>query len=220
VSKLRLVCISDTHNRHQKLALPPGDILVHAGDFSGRGRPDEIRAFDEWLASLPHRHKVVIAGNHDFLFEKSPAEARALLRHAVYLQDEGVELEGLRFWGSPWQPWFFDWAFNLQRGEPLREKWALIPPGTDVLVTHGPPLGHGDRTADGEAVGCADLLDAVRRLQPRLHVFGHIHEGYGSTLEGRTACHNVSTCDLGYRPVNAPVVVELEVEGGAQRLSG
>jgi predicted phosphohydrolase len=212
VRSIRLVCISDTHNRHKKIALPAGDILVHAGDLSGHGEPKEIAAFGKWLAGLPYRHKVVIAGNHDFLFERSPAEGRALLGEVTYLQDSGAELEGLRFWGSPWQPWFYDWAFNLPRGEPLREKWALIPAGTDVLITHGPPLGHGDRTSRGEQVGCADLLEAIRRIQPRCHVFGHIHEGYGTTREGQTACLNAATCDLDYQPVHAPLVLDLEVE--------
>jgi Icc-related predicted phosphoesterase len=211
VSTVRLVCISDTHNRHRKIDLPEGDILVHAGDFSGQGRPEEIMAFDAWLSQVPFRHKVVIAGNHDFLFEKDPQQARALLTHCTYLEDAAVEIEGLRFWGSPWQPWFYDWAFNLPRGEPLRAKWSLIPEGTEVLLTHGPPLGHGDRTDGGEAVGCADLLEAVRRVRPRCHVFGHIHEGYGVTQEGPTACLNAATCDLDYRAVNAPLVLDLEV---------
>src|SRR5438552_1874538 len=83
---------------------------------------------------LPHHHKVVIAGNHDFCFERNPEAARPRLRHAVYLQDQALEVEGLRLYGSPWQPWFFDWAFNLQRGEPLRAKWAQIPEGTDILI--------------------------------------------------------------------------------------
>src|SRR6185369_13852794 len=100
--------------------------------------------FDAWLGTLPHREKVVIAGNHDFLFEQRPAEARALITNAVYLEDEAYEAGGLKIWGSPWQPWFFDWAFNLRRGEALARKWALIPPGTDLLVTHGPPMGIGD----------------------------------------------------------------------------
>ncbi len=206
----RIVCISDTHDRLGRIAVPDGDILVHAGDLTGRGRPEEVRAFTDELATLPHRHKIVIAGNHDFLFERDPARAQALLDGCIYLQDAAVEILGLRFWGSPWQPWFYDWAFNLPRGEAIAAKWALIPPGTDVLVTHGPPRGILDRTAGGDLAGCEDLLLAVRRLRPRLHVFGHIHEAWGREERDGTLFVNASICDLGYAPIQAPIVVDLD----------
>jgi predicted phosphohydrolase len=183
--KLRLVIISDTHGLHESVSVPDGDILVHAGDITMDGRLSDAVAFDRWLGALPHRRKVVIAGNHDFCFERDPAKSRACLTNAIYLQDEAAEIEGLKFYGSPWQPWFFDWAFNLARGPELRAKWNLIPADTDVLVTHGPPQGCLDMTRRGEPVGCADLAAAVRRLKPRLHVFGHIHEAYEI---GRASC--------------------------------
>ena len=108
------------------------------------------------------------------------------------------------------EPAFNDWAFNLPRGEPLREKWALIPAGTDVLVTHGPPRGHGDRVAfGGEHVGCEDLLSAVERLAPRLHVFGHIHEGAGVTRNAATTFVNAASCDLFYEPTQPPILFDL-----------
>ena len=90
-----------------------------------------------------------------------------------------LRIGALRIFGSPWQPWFHDWAFNLQRGPALAEKWALIPDGVDVLVTHGPPAEILDRTVHGEEVGCRDLRDALERVRPRLHLFGHIHEAHG-----------------------------------------
>jgi Icc-related predicted phosphoesterase len=189
--------------------VPDGDLLVHAGDLTSRGTVEEVVKAASWLRSLPHRHKVVIAGNHDFLFEQSPGVARGLMDGLTYLEDGEAVVEGLRIWGSPWQPRFFDWAFNLDRGAPIRAKWDLIPAGLDLLVTHGPPLGHGDVTVAGQAVGCADLLDAVRRVRPRWHVFGHIHEGHGITEDGGTTFVNASTCDVRYRPVNAPVVIEV-----------
>jgi hypothetical protein len=151
---------------------------------------------------------VVIAGNHDFAFERTP-EARTWISRATYLQDEEVTVAGLRIWGSPWQPRFFDWAFNLDRGEPLRQVWSQIPAGIDVLVTHGPPRGILDRTARGEPVGCDDLLAAVGRVRPRLHVFGHIHEAYGKVARDGVTFVNASSCDLGYAPVQAPIVVDL-----------
>jgi Icc-related predicted phosphoesterase len=205
---MRIVCISDTHNLSDGVAVPDGDVLLHAGDLTMMGSIDEVVRAHDWLAALPHPHKVVVAGNHDFLFERQPAAARDLMRELVYLEDEGAEIGGLAIWGSPWQPWFFDWAFNLERGPAIRAKWDLIPAGTDILVTHGPPRGHGDRTRRGDLVGCEDLLHVVARIEPALHVFGHIHEGYGTTRSGSTLFVNASICDVSYRPVNAPVVVD------------
>ena len=134
---------------------------------------------------------------------------------------DGPEVAGLRVWGSPWQPWFYDWAFNLPRGPALREKWDLIPYDTDVLITHGPPFGFLDgaaRPASGwsdqdevsvEHLGCEELRRALDRVRPRLHVFGHIHEGYGRGQLADTILVNASNCDEDYRPVNAPVVIDL-----------
>ncbi len=206
---MRCVVISDTHGLHDQLDVPDGDVLVHAGDLTRHGALEDVASLDAFLAGLPHRHKVVIAGNHDFCFERQPRLARQMLRHAIYLEDEAVTLDGVRFWGSPWQPWFYDWAFNLERGPEIRAKWDLIPIETDVLVTHGPPFGHGDLTSRGERAGCADLLDRIRELRPTHHFFGHIHEGYGVTHNGETTFVNASVCDLGYRPVQAPVVIDI-----------
>ncbi len=206
---MRIVCLSDTHDLHGDLAVPDGDLLLHAGDATMSGTPQQIEAFDDWLARQPHRHKVVIAGNHDWGFQRTPARARSLLRHATYLEDSLAEVDGLRIWGSPWQPWFYDWAFNLERGPQIAAKWALIPDGIDVLVTHGPPLGILDRTSRGEAVGCADLLAAIDRVRPRLHVFGHIHEAYGRLERDGCLFVNASNCSERYRPVQPPIVVDL-----------
>ena len=205
---MRIVCISDTHSLHGQFPVPDGDVLVHAGDATRRGTERELRDFDRWLGTLPHRHKVVIAGNHDFGFQTQPG-ASGWITNAHYLQDRSVVLEGVRFYGSPWQPWFHDWAFNLPRGEELRRVWDRIPAGTDVLLTHGPPHGVLDRTEEGETVGCEELARAVTRVRPRLHVFGHIHEGYGQVVMDGVRYVNASVCDVRYRPVQAPVVVEL-----------
>lgn len=206
---MRIICLSDTHGLARGIVVPDGDLLVHAGDLSARGLAGEIAAEAAWLRSLPHRHKVVIAGNHDFLFERSPSTARALLDGLVYLEDSEATIAGLRVYGSPWQPEFCGWAFNLPRGEALRAKWDRIPGGIDLLLTHGPPKGHGDLTDYGEHVGCADLLDAVRRVKPRWHVFGHIHEGRGTTEEDGTVFVNASVCTASYRPTNSPIVIDV-----------
>ena len=205
----RIVFIADTHSLHPKVDLPDGDILVHAGDICMHGELEEVEPFTEWLGALPHRHKIVIAGNHDFCFERQPQEAQRKLTGCIYLQDAGVTLEGIKLYGSPWQPWFHDWAFNLPRGgEELRAKWEAIPADADVVITHGPPRGHGDLTEYGQRAGCADLLGRMEVIRPRVHCFGHIHEGYGVTRNEHTQFVNASVCSFLYEPVNPPVVVE------------
>ena len=208
---LRIVCLSDTHNRQGRFDVPAGDILVHAGDLTGRGTLPEVTSAMDWLRSLPHRDKIVVAGNHDFLFERENALARSLVTGVHYLEDAGVSVQGLALWGSPWQPWFMDWAFNLRRGPALREKWAAIPGGLDVLVTHGPPMGTLDETRDGGRVGCEELRDRLVTMDrpPRLHVFGHIHEGHGVVETVRTKFVNAAICDVAYKPVNPAIVVDL-----------
>jgi predicted phosphohydrolase len=162
----------------------------------------------DWLRSLPHPHKVIIAGNHDFCLEREARLARPLLDGLIYLQDEGTTVEGLHIYGSPWQPWFHDWAFNLRRGEPLRRVWESIPAATQVLVTHGPPHGILDKTFDNRHVGCEELSRRIESVAPRLHVFGHIHEAYGQQRVGDTLYLNASACDLRYRPIQPPRVVD------------
>lgn len=192
---MRLVAMGDTHGFHGRLEVPDGDVLIHAGDLTRKGTLAQLEDVADWLRSLPHRHKVVIAGNHDFALQQAPDRARALFRELTYLEDDLVTVGGLRIWGSPWQPWFHDWAFNLGRGPDLDQKWALIPAGVDVLVTHGPPAGYGDRCLDGSRVGCEDLLRHLGRVQPRVHLYGHIHEDRGHWQVGPTRCLNVTVAE-------------------------
>ncbi len=213
---MRIVFISDTH-QHRPANLPPGDVLVHAGDLSSTGTYAEVVRFLDWFSSQPHPHKIFIAGNHDRLFEDFPDQAvLALMEHPelTYLQDAGVTLDGVRFWGSPWQPEFCNWAFNLpRRGSRIREAWNRIPTGTDVLITHGPPHGVLDQVRGGEHLGCEELTIRLGVIRPRIHVFGHIHDGYGIAQTGTTTYINASTCDETYRPTNRPIVVDLTPEG-------
>ena len=230
---VRVVCISDTHGQHRSLDIPDADILIHAGDITEHGELEQLEDFAAWLDTLPHKHKLVIAGNHDVTlapayyarrgaprFHKKrpydPVQCRAALEGScTYLEDSGVVVEGVSVWGSPWQPRFFDWAFNVERGSESRGKWETIPTGgkVDVLITHGPPVGHGDNGHDFAHAGCVDLLLAIqRRVMPRAHVFGHIHDGYGATTDGHTLYVNAASCDGGYAPTNPPIVLNIEVE--------
>lgn len=177
---MKIVAISDTHNLHHKITVPDGDILIHSGDFTNRGTMPEILGFNKWLMSLPHKHKIVIAGNHDFMFEREPALAESLLDKSIhYLRNDEIIIEGVKFYGSPVTPWFFNWAFNVPRGEEIAEVWAKIPDDTHVLVTHGPPAGILDEVKGGRA-GCEDLLERIKSLKYlEAHVFGHLHENSG-----------------------------------------
>ena len=218
---MRVVVRSDTHTLHGQVAVPDGDMLVHCGDFTGTGRISEIAGFGLWMRGQPHRHKVVVAGNHDIMFERNRGLALALLQNGlgdeggggiVYLEDSGAEIGGLKIYGSPHQPRFMDWAFNHDRGEDIRRYWDLIPDGLDLLVTHGPPKGILDQTHPlhgSEHLGCEELLGAVERAKPRHHVFGHIHGGYGASWHVDTVFYNASVCDEAYNPRNAPLVIDL-----------
>ena len=205
---LRIVAMSDTHGLHRQIAVPEGDVLVHAGDLTAHGRLEELQELNSWLGSLPHRHKLVIAGNHDWACAEVPELIPQILSNATYLCDSLITIDGVRCYGSPWQPRFFDWAFNLERPE-LRRVWAQVPTGVDVLITHTPPYRIFDTTYRGDAAGCPELAAALRRIRPRLHLFGHIHEAYGHATLGATIFANASCCTMHYQPVNPPLVFTL-----------
>lgn len=203
---MRIVCISDTHSLHEEVEVPDGDLLIHAGDFCNRGTQGETKRFIKWLGQLPHRHKVFIAGNHDWPLYKHPRYARMWVKHGVYLQDSSVIVEGLRIYGSPWQSHFDNWAFHLPRGNRLKSIWNDIPDNTDILVTHTPPLG----ILDGpQAYGCPDLAARLEQLHLKVHVFGHVHIGYGRVRKRSTEYVNASICDEEYNASQLPIVVEL-----------
>lgn len=213
---MKIVAVSDMHG--QLPSIPECDLLLIGGDIcpiadhSIGFQADWLDLdFRSWLGSLTHvRHIVGVAGNHDFVFEQAPELVPQDLPW-VYLEDELAEVEGLRIWGSPWQPWFFDWAFNLYSDE-LREKWALIPDGIDILVLHGPPVGFGDavpqRGGGVEHTGCPHLLERIMELEPRLAIFGHIHEGRGEWRLGPTTLANVALLDVRYQAVHEPWVFD------------
>jgi predicted phosphohydrolase len=211
-SPLRLVCIGDTHGFHRKLTLPPGDILIHCGDFMVNGSStEEIDDFNVWLGTLPFRHKLVVAGNHDLLFDQQPELARAHLTQAIYLEDSGVTLEGLKFWGSPVNSVGDGWAFARERMVKIQKHWDRIPDDIDVLITHEAPYGTLDKTHIlARHMGCQYLTGALLRIKPRLHVFGHIHGGYGrESAWNRVTLVNCAVVNNDRVLANPPTLVEL-----------
>jgi len=197
---MRIVLVSDTHGRHDDVDVPDdGDLLIHAGDITRHGRRAEVVDFADWFDLRPHPAKVVVGGNHDRWVEQHPEKTRAILPGDTYLQDEARTVDGTKIWGGPWTPKFFDWSFMLPRGEELAAKWAQIPEDTDVVVTHGPPEGICDETHAGTAVGSETLRERIFEIEPRLHVFGHIHEARGRVHRRGITLVNAS-CPNGERP--------------------
>jgi len=214
---LNITCISDTHQNHKVGAdLPGGDMLIHAGDICTSGWYfTEVKVFLDWFSKLPYKYKIFIAGNHDRVFEESPLIVKSILDEypdVIYLQDESITVEGIKIYGSPWQPEFFNWAFNLPRGKSLAEKWSKIPDDTDVLITHGPPMEQLDFVLSaGLPKGCYDLQQRIRSLSNlKLHIFGHIHQGHGMSSDGRVTYINASCLDEGYRYKNKPQIFKYE----------
>jgi len=216
---MKIVAISDTHFSHSQLTVPDGDVLVHAGDCLGRGNIAELNHFNDWLGKLSHQHKIVIAGNHDFVFERNPQIAEQVMTNATYLRDSWVEIDDVVFYGSPWQPVFLNWAFNLPRNGPeLEKKWSQIPSNTNILITHGPPYGILDVPAppipekDRSSKGCEKLTEAIddnQIMKPFIHIFGHIHGGYGHLEKDDVKYYNASVVNERYLVVNKPWVIEI-----------
>lgn len=219
---MKVIAISDPHGKHNRLYqwLEPADMIICAGDISGRGRADEVKSFLKWYAYLPYKYKIFIAGNHDFMFQDYPTESKELIPEGIiYLENSSVVIEGFKFYGSPITPNFHNWAFNRSRGDQIKKYWDAIDEDTDVLITHGPPFGIHDFVRDGrlqkpyndsDNVGCADLMHRVCELQKlKFHIFGHIHEGYGDTTLGGVRYINAAFLNDRYEPAHRPVFFEL-----------
>lgn len=220
--KLKFVCVSDSHTQHVS-KLPKGDIFVHAGDWSNHGSMADLSEFAEFLDSIKSKYKyrIVIAGNHDFCAEESPAFTKELIEStgAIYLSDSGCTVEGVKVWGSPVQPWFNEWAFNRLRGSDIQRHWDMIPEDTQVLITHGPPVGIGDKLSErgsqpGKHIGCENLKATIdsKLKNLKLHVFGHIHEGHGVYESSGVRYVNASILDERYSMVNKPIKIEVDFE--------
>jgi len=208
---MKFVAISDTHGLHKQVKLPKGDVLLHAGDITYRGKEEEVMDFLAWFSNLNYQHKIFIGGNHDFFLEKNRRNFPKMIPGGItYLNDSGTEINGIKIWGSPVIPWFYNWAFNVPRGQSIRKHWEKIPVDTDILITHGPPHGILDQVVTGRHIGCKDLVDIIGKIKPRFHLFGHIHESYGIVKKTGTEFINASLMNETYQLVNKPLVFELK----------
>ena len=169
---MNVTIIADTHGLHDEIKLKPGTMLIHAGDITEYGTEEEVISFLQWFSQQPFKYKIFIAGNHDFFLEESTAAKRKkfISKDIIYLQNSGVEIEGLKIWGSPVTPYFLGMAFNVRPGKDIKKIWEKVPQDTAILITHGPPKGMLD-----DNFGCEELLNALPIINPKIHCFGHVH---------------------------------------------
>lgn len=220
----KLVGFSDTHGQVvTKDKLPDGDVLCFAGDYSyiRKNAPYETRMKEledtyEWFYNLSKYYDQIIfvPGNHDFIFETNTREAIACMEQVDNLKvliDDSMLFDGITFFGSPWTPWFHDWAFNAERGPKCKEHWDKIPFDTNVIITHGPSYMRRDECEYGERyVGCEELNRRMRMLSElKVHFFGHIHESYGIMFDEGVIHANVSMMNLQYVPTNRALEIEI-----------
>lgn len=220
---MKITLISDTHTKHKQITkdLPGGDLIIHAGDLSSMGYQEELKNFFEWYKTLPYEHKVFICGNHDWGFQDNAANTALLLENYPeidYLQDDMYVLgddytTAIKIWGSPWQPRFYNWAFNADRGDDIKQHWDKIPTDIDILITHGPAWGFLDKVRGrGLNLGCEDLTAAIGRVKPKIHVCGHIHTGYGYTKYNDTHFFNAAVLNESYNYAHTPVTFDWNPE--------
>jgi len=186
--------------------IPDGDVIIHAGDFTNRGGIGEIASFAKWYGELPHSHKILIAGNHDLCMESDSYTGESILKDAGvdYLRDSGIQVGDVLIWGTPWQPYFHNWAFNVRTESEMNNYWSLIPDDADVVVCHGPCNDINDLAADGRHTGSTTLAKRISEVKPKLFVAGHIHESRGKIISGDTLHINASCVDIKLRVLESP----------------
>lgn len=230
---IRIAAMSDLHGYLPDLSKDKFDVAVIAGDIVPTPLERNVdlsklwleQDFSGWAKDLPCKKVIICSGNHDFVFEKT-LNAKNNIRMSAkieYLQDDSYTHKGFKFYGSPWTPWFYEWAFNLDYSDKhetnvdpnerqLEKIFSKIPEDTDILLTHGPPKGYKDLTPRGDHAGSRALLRHVKRVQPYYHFFGHIHLDYQKERQwsclGKTIFVNVSVKDNKYKVVREPVIVE------------
>ena len=229
---MRFICISDTHSLHREMKysvtnfLDPSqdNILIHAGDFTNVGKEHDVKEFIYWIQNLQgFDTKIFCAGNHDMSFESKPNWLYQYINDenlsqcdCVYLEDSSFTIESpefsrpIKFYGSPWQPRFFVWAFNVDRDK-IHVHWEKITEDVQVLITHGPPFGILDKVIGrNDPLGCESLLEHVNRVKPKIHVFGHVHSGRNIFEKNGTLFVNASICTEQYNPTYKPIVFDFD----------
>lgn len=212
---MKVTCISDLHGNMPEL--DGGDLLIIAGDCTAMDKVDQWQRFGFWLNAQKYQHKIWIAGNHDEVIERNIGYAKEFCSGAIYLQDAGIKIEGLKIWGTPWTRWFDGVnpdcdAFMIKSEFQLKDKFDLIPEDTDILVTHGPCYGRLDQTLyrdDAGSTALRDRVDFLRTKRLKYHIHGHIHEAYGRNEEGGLTTLNVSRMDRSYKPTHEIVNIEI-----------
>lgn len=205
----RIVACSDTHRSHWEIKVPEGDLFIFAGDNDITDLIT-LHDFNDWLGTIKAKNKIVVAGNHDFELERiGKYECKRLLTNCIYLENEFMEIDGFKIWGSPYSPFFNNWAF-MQPDNMLKEIWDTIPLETEILVTHTMPYGILDGVLPRmQSVGSLTLKDAVQRVQPYIQIGGHLHESYGQYTDGKTDFYNVSVLDEQYQVANPCTIIEV-----------
>jgi Icc-related predicted phosphoesterase len=222
-NNMKFVFLSDTHMLHNKTVIPECDFLIHSGDATFQGKFAEMKDFGNWFNKQPAKHKIFVPGNHELVFEKHLPESMNWLKDECsdlhILINDSITIEGIKFHGLSWTPYFCDWAFNgarsfseaaLYRKPLMRDMVSNIPNDVEILISHGPPYDILDQLLNGASVGCQDLWSKILDLTKlKIHVFGHIHCAYGEKFINNVKFINASICDEYYSATNKPIIIDL-----------
>lgn len=221
---MKIICISDAHCKWNKLIIPECDLLISAGDYSFKGELHVVKDFHKWLHKQPAKHIISVQGNHEKEVERNFVLSKEVAQEVcprVHFMDEGlVEIDGVKIWCSAISKFFCNWAWNRYPGQELQKHWDKIPNdgSIDIVVTHGPCYGildgvvkYNTKICEYELENCGDkqLLDKILEIKPKFHICGHIHEGRGTHTQDGITFVNASICNDDYKPVNAPIVIEI-----------